>query len=52
MVTDANAPVETAAQAVETTADVAVKAETPAASETVSVAKPARKAAAGGWDEF
>ena len=43
MVTNANAPVETAADAVDTKADVAAKAEKPVA-ETVSVAKPARKA--------
>ena len=46
MATDANATVETGAEPVETKADVAVNAEKPAVSETVSVAKPARKAAA------
>jgi phasin family protein len=46
MATDANPAVETVADTAETKADIAVPAEKPAVSETVSVAKPARKAAA------
>ena len=46
MVTEADAPVETAGESVESEANVAVKAEKAAVAETMSVAKHVRKASA------
>ena len=46
MVADANTPVEAAAEAVETEANAAVKAEKAAVAETASIQKPVRKATA------